>query len=239
MHAEAAQVTLVVIKPEPEDESPGLAGDDEFDRWTEACAKCGQRGQLGEEMICCEQPTGADPNARDAKGFSPLMWTVPDAKNAAGQIEFAKNLLALGALVDATDNEGLTALWWSCHFCEEQHRKSRNNALSCGPYIFLLICRGADADFIPSSIVPNAVMSSPREMLHRCNLQRFLHPEIIAISDDDEDATRRCSPSPSSAPVAAVAPTSPTGTASPVVSVAAKRSMSLQPLACYIGAGIY
>jgi hypothetical protein len=30
---------------------------------------------------------GADPNARDAKGFSPLMWTVPDAKNAAGQIE--------------------------------------------------------------------------------------------------------------------------------------------------------
>jgi hypothetical protein len=167
----------------------------------------------------------ANPNARDAKGFSPLMWTVPDAKNAAGQIEFARNLLALGALVDATDNEGLTALWWSCHFCEEQHRKSRNNALSCGPYIFLLICRGADADFIPSSIVPNAVMSSPREMLHRCNLHRLLQPEIIAISDDDADATRRCSPSPSSAPVAALAPTSPTGTASPVVSVAAKRSM--------------
>ena len=88
------------------------------------------------------------------------MWTVPDAKNAAGQIEFAKNLLALGALVDATDNEGLTALWWSCHFCEEQHRKSRNNALSCGPYIFLLICRGADADFIPSSIVPNVWRSN-------------------------------------------------------------------------------
>jgi len=33
---------LVVIKIEPEDESPGLAGDDEFDRWTDACAKCGQ-----------------------------------------------------------------------------------------------------------------------------------------------------------------------------------------------------
>ena len=64
-----------------------MAGDDEFDRWTEACAKCGQRDQLGEEVICCEQPTGADPNARDAKGFSPLMWTVPDAKDAAGQIE--------------------------------------------------------------------------------------------------------------------------------------------------------
>ena len=60
---------LVVINTEPEDESPGLAGDDEFDRWTEACAKCGQRDQLGEEMICCEQPTVADPNARDAKGL--------------------------------------------------------------------------------------------------------------------------------------------------------------------------
>lgn len=117
------------------------------------------------------------------------MWTVPDAKNAAGQIEFAGDLLTFGAFVDATDNEGLTALWWSCHFCEEQYRKNRNNALLCGPYILLLICRGANADFVPSSTVPNAVVSSPREMLHRCNLQRMLQPEIITISDDDADTS--------------------------------------------------
>ena len=43
-----------------------------------------------------------DPNARDAQGFSPLMWTAPDARTPSGQVEFARELLTWNAAVDAT-----------------------------------------------------------------------------------------------------------------------------------------
>jgi hypothetical protein len=133
-------------------------------------------------LLICQ---GGDPNARDAKGFSPLMWTVPTAHNPTGQIEFARELLNLGAAVDAIDNEGLTALWWTCHFCEEQHRKSPSDRPPCSAFILLLLARGASADLVPAA--EGVTVASPRDMLTRCNLQRVLEREVITISDDDSD----------------------------------------------------
>jgi len=92
---------------------------------------------------------GGNPNARDAKGFSPLMWTVPTASNPTGQIEFARELLNSGAAVDAADDEGLTALWWACRFCEEQHRNSPSNRPPCTAFILLLMARGAYVEVTP------------------------------------------------------------------------------------------
>jgi hypothetical protein len=131
---------------------------------------------------------GADVNARDAKGFTPLMWTAPETRNETGQIEFARVLLESGAAVNATDNEGLTALWWACHFCEQQHHKFPNAQPLCSPYILLLLARGADADLAPVGANGTVVVSTPRQMLNHCNLQRLMVREVITISDDEQVA---------------------------------------------------
>ena len=125
---------------------------------------------------------GADPNVRDAKGFVPLMWTAPEITNPTGQLEFARELLNFGAAVDATDNDGLTALWWTCHFCEEYYRKNPGAWPPCTSFILLLVARGANADLA----VAAESVASPRQMLTRCNLQQMLEPEIVTISDDSD-----------------------------------------------------
>ena len=141
---------------------------------------------------------GADVNARDAKGFTPLMWTAPETRNETGQIEFARVLLEFGAAVDATDNEGLTALWWACHFCQQQHRKVPSDRPPCSAYILLLLARGADTDLAPAAGAAGTV-STPRQMLIHCNLQRLLEPEVIVISDEEQVSEpprtiRKCDP---------------------------------------------
>ena len=135
----------------------------------------------------------ADCNAQDAKGFTPLMWTVPEKVNPTGQIEFARMLLEFGAVVDATDIEGLTALWWACKCCTTLYDENRSlfpsdqhpNALPpCAPFIRLLLNHGAVVDLPPES----GSVPSPKAMLERCGLQKLLDNSVIVVSDDSDDA---------------------------------------------------
>ncbi len=133
----------------------------------------------------------ADCNAQDAKGFTPLMWTVPEKGRPTGQMDVARVLLQFGAIIDMTDKEGLSALWWACKFCESMFLENPSvfpndqhpAALPpCAPYILLLLDHGAVANLRPKPDV-----ASPEEMLARCGLRKLLEKEVVVVSDDSDD----------------------------------------------------
>ena len=57
---------------------------------------------------------GADPNARDNNGSTPLhrlsWWKSLDSRYGKGTVETTRLLLKYGAIIDAKDNEGRTPL---------------------------------------------------------------------------------------------------------------------------------
>jgi hypothetical protein len=60
------------------------------------------------EMVKMLVENGADVNARDEDGATPLMFLA-----AAGELELIKLLLQKGAQINARDNKGVTALGWA------------------------------------------------------------------------------------------------------------------------------
>ena len=62
-----------------------------------AAHNTGQRNQSDLCQLLLQY--GADFNAQDAKGLTPLMWTAPAKGNTTGQLEFARILLQFGASV--------------------------------------------------------------------------------------------------------------------------------------------
>jgi len=155
-----------------------------------AAHNSGQRNQSDLCQLLLQY--GADFNAQDAKGFTPLMWTAPAKGNPTGQLEFARMLLQFGACVDSIDSEGLTALWWACKYCEGLYNENRScfpsdqhpNALPpCAPFILMLLDHNANAALAPEL----GSVSSPQQMLERCNLQRLLEKQVTIVSDDSDD----------------------------------------------------
>ena len=109
--------------------------------------------------------------------------------NPTGQIEFARMLLEFGSVVDATDIEGLAALWWACKCCTALYDENRSlfpsdqhpNALPpCAPFIRLLLNHGAVVDLPPES----GSVPSPKAI----GLQKLLDNSVIVVSDDSDEA---------------------------------------------------
>lgn len=132
---------------------------------------------------------GADPNATDADGATPLTGVALSYESygrIGGDMGVPEMLVAGGADVNARDNEGRTALYWVLSYSSNQGYDDRNSAARIAKW---LIANGADVNIqwnsgqCPAGIVRSTAFRTEQpELLALVEEQRELAGSVCAAA---------------------------------------------------------